>query len=93
MQVKEEKWQKAQLKLSAQQEAHERAAKAKLQRLSINVTAVKPQIKEDTIQPPTLLVGVESSNNNWHALLDSGAEVNVMSMDIYNQLRNKQQAN
>ena len=82
---------KEQLKQSAQQEARERAAKAKLRRLSINAAALTQNITEAAIQPPTLIVGIERSNHHWHALLDSGAAVNVMSIDLYNTLRNKQQ--
>lgn len=80
-----------QLKQSAQQETRERAAKAKLWRLSIAAAVLNKNNTEEEIQPPTLIVRIECSNNHWNTLLDSGAAVNVMSIDLYNTLCNKQQ--
>lgn len=66
-------------------------AKAKLRHLSINAVAVQTTDEEEVnFQPSTLLIGLKDGINTYTALLDSGADVNILSIDIFNKLRNKQ---
>ena len=75
------------MKQETQQEAKERAACHRAKHLFVNQITTKTT---STFPTPTLLVGVESNNNHYTALLDLGVDTNVMPKSIYDKLHNKQ---
>ena len=71
---------------ATQEEAHARAQKLKQKRLYIN--NVKSASTTLTTSP-TMPIGIEVEANLHNALLDSGADANIMPSSVYNRLRNK----
>lgn len=74
------------MKEDAQIEAKERIKRIREKRLYIN----KAQTASTSILPsPIITIAVETPLNKHDALLDSGADINIMPLTIYNRLRNK----
>ena len=77
------------IKHEAQREAQECATKAKQRRLQVSNVKTMTVTDEDYVEPPTLMVGVEKATKLHFALLDSGADANIMSFEVYTSLKNK----
>ena len=75
-----------QLKADAQAEAKERAAKAKARRLQVSMVQVNEVATEDYTDPLLVPLGIVSPQVTCTAILDSGADVNVMSAQLYQGL-------
>ena len=86
--------EKARVVEEAQAEAKERMAKWKLllqQRLQgrpIRINAVTLTNFEEEMVDPIIQVKVGTTQMHAHALIDSGAQGNLISLDLYNQLKN-----
>ena len=76
-----------QLKADAQAEAKERAAKAKARRLQVSMVQVNEVATEDYTDPLLVPLGIVSPQVTCTAILDSGADVNVMSAQLYQGLQ------
>lgn len=76
-----------QLKADAQAEAKERAAKAKARRLEISMVQVNENQTEDYTAPLLVPLGIVSPQVTCMAILDSGADVNVISKQLYQGLQ------
>ena len=75
-----------QLKADAQAKARERAAKAKARRMQIFVVKVKKRRKEAYTKPLIVPIGISSPQIVCSAILDFGADVNVLSREVYHNL-------
>ena len=71
------------MKSEAQEEARQRAAKAKARRHQVFAVTSINNKDADYIPPMLLEVGIDGTNNTCIALLDSGAVVNVMVEHVY----------
>ena len=71
------------MKKEAREEARQRAAKAKSRRHQVSMVHVCKQDAEDYVQPMLLPLGINHAYQSCTALLDSGADVNVMAAHIY----------
>ena len=71
------------MKKEAQEEARQRAAKAKARRHQVSMVQVCSKDDDDYVPPMLLPIGINTANDKCHALLDSGADVNVMAAHIY----------
>ena len=76
-----------QLKADAQAEARERAAKAKARKLQVSMVKVNEVVTEDYTDPLLVPLGIVSPQVTCTAILDSGADVNVMSAQLYQGLQ------
>ena len=74
------------LKEDAQLEAKERIKRIRAKRLYINNVRTASTF---SFPAPIINIAVESPLNKHDALLDSGADANIMPLAIYNRLRNK----
>ena len=75
-----------QLKEQAQAKAKARAAKAKARRLKISMVKMRTLREEDYTEPLLVTIGMSSANINCTTILDSRADVNVMSQEVYQKL-------
>ena len=77
---------KQKLVADAQQEAKERIWRIRQRRLYINKVQSAGSL---TFPTPSINISVESPCNIQEALLDSGADANIMPTSVYNKLCNK----
>ena len=75
-----------QMKDDAQAEAKERAAKAKARRLQISHLNLHDEEDDDYVEPLLISIGLTNPHNTCTSILDSGADVNVLSADVYQRL-------
>ena len=71
------------MKKEAQEEARQRATKAKARRHQVSMVQVSSKEDDDYVPPMLLPIGINHANNKCNALLDSGADINVMAAHIY----------
>ena len=71
------------MKSKAQEEARQRAAKAKAKRHHVFAVDRTNNVDADYVPPMLLKVGIDCANNTCIALLDSGAAVNVMAEHVF----------
>ena len=78
------------MKQEAQEEARQRAAKAKARRHQIAMVQTHSKDEDDYVPPMLLPIEVNSGKGKCNALLDSGADVNVMAAHIYESFVDKE---
>ena len=77
------------VKKEAQEEARQREAKAKARQHQVAMVQVCSKDDDNYVPPMLLPIGINHANNKCNALLDSGADVNVMVVHIYEALLRK----
>ena len=70
----------AQLIAEAQKEAKERIKRIRQQRFYINKVQ---SASSSTFPTPSITISIESPTNHHEALLDSGADANIMPLSVY----------
>ena len=73
------------MKKEAQEEARQRAAKAKARRHQISAVETSKNEDADYVPPLLLEIGITNTNHNCKALLDSGAAVNIMAENVFKE--------